>query len=206
MASNLGIIALKVAPDIDALNRLGWIKAFRVYRKASGAEWYIEAPNAHGEGISFFSPLRLNWWWSFGEASARAAKEVFRLRAAINAVSDDAESLDGRFLMHALKLSVDLKTDVLAGFADDEGMDGGFVCSGGRIIGGRLLTEGRKRLIPDANGGCSVEPLDMSEGRLYNGIVSEAATKFFGYGEPIYLSSAPYDFNSADYPLIASRG
>ncbi len=216
MGYNLECIAFKSRPDVDKLKRLSWIRSFRIFGKVRGQEWYIEGPHhpaneraigksdAPSNQISFYQPLRLNWWWHWGRHTVLATNQINKLRAAIAAESDDWQCLNGRVLMNALKLSADLRTELLAVFGDDEGMDGGILCSKGGLAGGRMLVDGERVLTFDADGNYRIDPLDAPHGRMIHGIASEETARFFGGA----LASTNFyrGYDPEDYDLLASSG
>lgn len=203
MGSNLSFVAFRNEPNIEAINRLGWIKAYCLYRRRGRAEWYLQGPDNGAGEPTLWIPLRTSWSWRFS-GQAAVAKEVTRLRGSVNAVSDDTEALDHVILMQALQLSADLKMQVLAGFGDDEGMDGGIVCAAGKIVGGRMLTEGSQQLTLDGAGIRAQASIEKP--RLLHRILGDVATEFFGHSEPAGVSYDPFDFDAEDYERVAARG
>ncbi len=212
MGCTVRFVAFTTSPDPGSLRALNWLTAFRLHKERDRAAWFLEGPSPDSEGVTFFEPLGVDRREA-GKLGAAAETEAARLEAAIKGLGGDPGGLDDD-LVHALMLSAALRTSSLFVYGDDEGHDGAFVCSDGRLAGGRVQIDWNKALAIGADGSFTLEslhprgadPNDASLGRPLYMIASAVAADYFGSSAPRPITSDPTELDPFAYSLVASKG
>jgi hypothetical protein len=209
MGCNVSFFAFDELPDLQALEAIDWLTAFRLFRRKGRPEWYLEGPSA-GDGITFFERL-------IAEDSKLAAigpvtAAVAKLQTDIKSLKKRSAGYDDEGLLQALALSAALKQRVLYVCGNDESLDCGFICKDGAIVRGRLELDWNKAVAIE-DGRIRVESLypdetdpDTAEPRRMYGLASQEATAFFRVETPWRITSDPHDIEVADYELVGSKG
>jgi hypothetical protein len=210
MGSNVAFFAFDEAPDVQALEAIGWLTGFRLFRRNARPEWYLEGPSSAAEGITFFEPLVADdaQLAAIGPVTEAAA----RLRTELKSLKKRSAGYDDEGLRQALALSAALERRVLHVCGNDESLDCGFICQDGVILRGRLQLDWNKAAAIE-DGRIRVEALypegtdpDTAEPRRMYALGSQEAAAFFGSEAPWPISSDPYDIQAQEYELVASKG
>lgn len=210
MGSNVSFFAFDEPPDLQALEAISWLTAFRLFRRKGRPEWFLEGPSAEGGSITFFERLITDnsKLAAIGPATAAVAK----LRIDVEKQKTRSAGYDDEGLLQALALSAALSQRVLYASGNDESLDCGFICKDGAIVRGRweldwnkaaAIEDGRVRiesLYPDGT-----EP-DTAEPRRLYALASHETAAFLGSETPWRVSSDPHDIEVAEYELVASKG
>lgn len=210
MGCNISFFAFDEAPDLQALAAIGWLNAFRLFRRKGRREWYLEGPSPAGPSITFFERLIVDdsKLAALGSVTAAAAK----LLNDVKSLQKRSAVYDDEGLLQALGLSAALKQRVLYVSGNDESLDCGFICKDGAIVRGGLeldwdkavaIEDGRVRvesLYPDGTDPQRAEP------RSLYAIASREAAAFFRAAGPWRMTSDPDDVEIADYELVDSKG
>src|SRR5262245_22913884 len=118
MGYNVSFFAFDELPDLQALEAISWLTAFRLFRRRGRDEWYLEGPSAAGDGITFFERLIADDSQLAAIVPVTAA--VAKLRSDIKSLKKRSAAYDDEGLIQALALSAALKQRVLYVSGNDE--------------------------------------------------------------------------------------
>lgn len=210
MGCNASFFAFDRQPELEGLERISWLNAYRLFRRRGRTEWYLEGPSASDDTITFAERLlvdhaKLN---SFEDTT----REIRKLEQELTRASITDAGYDDEGLIQALTLSAALDQRLLYVSGNDEAVDCGFICDKGKVLSGRLAVGATGVAVID-DGELSMEPsvtpgaaLGGSEARALYAIASQEAAKFFNAPTPWPISSYPGEFDADDYELVGSKG
>lgn len=208
MGANVQFIAFREAPNLAALSAIPGLTGFRLFKHTARSEWHLEGPNPEGNDITFYEPLD---YAPKGDAAKQGAAGANALSAAMKTAGVKPYGLDEKTVTAALTLSIQLGIDTLLIYSNDDGIDAGFICESGQVKYAKLPVL-PKGIAVFENGAARVETpntgeLDEGEPMLaLHHLASEVANTFFGTSVRWRVTSDPYEFNAADYTLLAQRG
>jgi hypothetical protein len=209
MGCNVSFFAFDEPPDLDALDAIHWLTAFRLFRRKGRSEWYLEGPSTDDD-ITFSESLITedSKLAEIGPATAAVAK----LQTDLKKLKKRSVGYDDEGLRQALALSTALGQRVLYVSGNDESLDCGFICNDGAIVRGRLQLDWNKACALE-DGRIRVESLypeetdpDTAEPRELYALASQEAGAFFRSATPWRITSDPLYVDVADYELVGSKG
>lgn len=212
MEMYLGFFAFKHKPDVEKLNKIDWLDAWRLFEEPALKAWHLEG-QSKTNGPTFHEEIHIR--------NAPTSSEIERLLPIFEQRLDELKLTDAsekkrhvkEWLNTPLLLSEALGQEVMEIYGNDAGDDQAFLCDRGKFVRASFMIEYGVATLEGDDATLDIvrfyeEGAGPDQGRVFDAheVAAAEMTLLFGSVEPWPLTSDPFDLKARAFRLVAQKG